>query len=53
MSANFKAAALVAAVIIALSSPAPAAEQTTIFNTKDFHQDRLTTATATAELTGA
>ncbi|MGH9784076.1 MAG: hypothetical protein ACRD88_07805, partial [Terriglobia bacterium] len=40
MSANLRATALIAAVLVGLLLPVPAAAQTTIFNTRNFHQDR-------------
>ena len=40
MGAHLKERALLAAFIILLSSPVLAVEQATIFNTKDFRQDR-------------
>ena len=40
MGANLKATVLLTALIAGLSSSVPAAEQTTIFTTKDSHQDR-------------
>ena len=40
MNANFRATASIAVLLAGLSLSIPAAAQTTIFNTKDFHQDR-------------
>ncbi|HEY4264322.1 MAG TPA: hypothetical protein VGM72_03325 [Micropepsaceae bacterium] len=40
MNTKIMATASIAALLVGLSLPVPAAEQTTIFNTKDFHQDR-------------
>ncbi len=40
MGTHFKAAASMAALLVSLSLSVPAAAQTTIFNTKDFHQDK-------------
>ena len=40
MGTHLTATASIAALIVSLSLSVPAAAQTTIFNTKDFHQDR-------------
>ena len=40
VSTHFKATASMATLLLSLSLAVPAAAQTTIFNTKDFHQDR-------------
>ena len=40
MNANIRATAAIAAVLVGLSLSVPAAAQTTLFNTRDFRQDR-------------
>jgi hypothetical protein len=40
LSTHFTATASIASLLVSLSLSVPAAAQTTIFNTKDFHQDR-------------
>src|SRR5712691_3042864 len=40
MSANLTATSSIVVLLVSLSLSLPAAAQTTIFNTRDFHQDR-------------